>query len=176
MAGRMGFNLLCAPVFGFHGASESALLDSYRTALSDAGFDPASREIGTLCMVYCGETNAQARLDFADPVMWFYRTFSKYLAPSNGGGPVKTYENYTARRDFAASVTFQQLLDSGAVICGDRDHCLKRMLDLKKRYGMTTLLCWTRMGGLDGRKVMRSMELMQKHVIPEFRKHEHLAA
>lgn len=175
MAAQMGFNLLCAPVFGL-GASDAVLLNSYREGLRSAGFDPASREIGALCMVYCGETTAQARRDFADPVTWFYRTMSKYVAPTAGALPAKTYENYAATQVFAASVSFQQLLDRGAVICGDRDHCLKRMLALRKRYGMTTLLCWTRMGGLDGRKVLRSMELMQKHVIPEFRKAERLAA
>ncbi len=175
MAGKMGFNLLCAPVFGL-GAKDVPLLDSYRAALRSAGFDPASRELGALCMVYCGETTAQARRDFADPVIWFYRTMSKYVAPTAGEMPAASYENYAATQVFAASVSFQQLLDSGAVICGDRDHCLKRILALRKRYGMTTLLCWTRLGGLDGRKVLRSMELMQKHVIPEFRKQERAAA
>ncbi len=41
---------------------------------------------------------------------------------------------------------------------------------------MTQLLCWTRLGGLDHRKVLRSMELMQKHVIPHFKKEEREAA
>ena len=36
-------------------------------------------------------------------------------------------------------------------------------------YGFTDLLCWTRVGGLDHRKVLRSMELMRDKVIPNLR-------
>jgi alkanesulfonate monooxygenase SsuD/methylene tetrahydromethanopterin reductase-like flavin-dependent oxidoreductase (luciferase family) len=61
------------------------------------------------------------------------------------------------------------------VICGDRDHCIEKIGEMRERYGVTELLCWTRLGGLDSRKVMKSMELMQKHVIPYF-KNQRVAA
>jgi hypothetical protein len=32
------------------------------------------------------------------------------------------------------------------------------------------MLCWTRIGGLDSRKVLRSMELMSGEVMPRVRK------
>ena len=61
------------------------------------------------------------------------------------------------------------MLEAGAVICGDRDHCIEQLAKIERTYGVSQILCWTRLGGLDSRKVMRSMELMQKHVIPHFK-------
>lgn len=69
-AGRKGFNLLCAPVFGFGGASAIELLASYRQALGEAGHDPATKEIAALCMIYCADSTTEAQRDFAEPVIW----------------------------------------------------------------------------------------------------------
>jgi natural product biosynthesis luciferase-like monooxygenase protein len=175
MIGKWGFNLLCAPVFGFQGKSAEALLEDYRRALREAGHDPATKEIAALTMVYCGETTAQARRDFADAVMWYYRTIAKYVAPPPEQGAVKTYELYAKTRQLAETVSWNELLAAGAVICGDRDHCVEQIAKIEKTYGVTQVLCWTRLGGLDHRKVLRSLELMQKHVIPHF-KHDAKAA
>jgi alkanesulfonate monooxygenase SsuD/methylene tetrahydromethanopterin reductase-like flavin-dependent oxidoreductase (luciferase family) len=176
MVGKWGFNLLCAPVFGFQGRTATDLLDAYRDALRKGGHDPATREIAALCMVYCADTTEQAQREFADPVLWYYRTISKYVAPPAGQKAIKTYELYTKTRDLAANITWEQLLDAGAVICGDRDHCIERIEQIQKQFGITQLLCWTRLGGLDHHKVLKSMELMQKHVIPHFRKEHKQAA
>lgn len=176
MVGKWGFNLLCAPVFGFQGKSAQELLDNYRQALRAGGHDPASREIAALTMVYCAETTEQARREFAGPVLWYYRTIAKYVAPPAGQAPVKTYELYAKTRELASTVSWEQLLAAGAVICGDRDHCIEEIAKVQQRFGITQLLCWTRLGGLDSPKVMKSMELMQKYVIPEFKKVEKHAA
>jgi len=176
MVGKWGFNLLCAPVFGFQGKSAEKLLDEYRGALRSGGYDPATREVAALTMVYCGETTEQARRDFADRVIWYYRTIAKYVAPPAGQAPVKSYELYSQTRELAANISWEQLLDAGAVICGDRDHCIEEITKIERRYGFTQLLCWTRLGGLDHKKVLKSMELMQKYVIPHFKKPEKKAA
>jgi len=176
MVGKWGFNLLCAPVFGFQGKSAEKLLDDYRNALRAGGYDPATREIAALTMVYCGETTEQARRDFADRVIWYYRTIAKYVAPPSGHAPVKSYELYAKTRELAANISWDQLLAAGAVICGDRDHCIEEISKLERNYGATQLLAWTRLGGLDHKKVLKSMELMHKYVIPHFKKSEKRAA
>ncbi len=168
-AGQRGFNLLCAPVFGFGGRSGVENLAAYREALRVHGHDSAQKEIGALIMVYVAESAAQAARDFADPVLWYYRTFAKYIAPPPGEAPIKTYEPYTGVRDMAAQVTWEQLQMAGAVVCGSPPECVERIRQLHDLFGFTTLLCWTRLGGLDHRKVIRSMELMQRYVIPELR-------
>ncbi len=168
-AGRKGFNLLCAPVFGFGGTSALENLDAYRRALKEAGYDPATRQIAALCMIYAANSAEEAARDFADPVIWYYRTFAKYIAPPAGQPPIKTYEPYTATRDLAAAVTWEQLQQVGAVICGTPQQCVQRIGQLREALGFSTLLCWTRLGGLDHRKVLASMELMHRDVIPRFK-------
>lgn len=176
IAGRKGLNLLCAPVFGFGGKTGLDNLAAYREGLRAGGHDPSTRQIAALCMVYVAAGAEQAERDFADPVIWYYRTFSKFIAPPAGQPAVKTYENYVDTRDLAASITWQQLRDAGAVVCGTPDQCIERIAQLHQTFGFTTLLCWTRLGGLDHRKVLASMELMQEHVIPHFTKEERVEA
>jgi natural product biosynthesis luciferase-like monooxygenase protein len=176
MIGKWGYNLLCAPVFGFQGTSGVNLLNNYRDALREAGHDPKTREIAALCMVYCGETTEQARKEFADPVLWYYRTIAKYVAPPASDEPVLTYEIYAKTRDLAATISWEQLLEAGAVICGDRDHCIEQITKQYQQFDFNQLLCWTRLGGFDTGKVLRSMERMQKYVMPHFRGAEQKAA
>jgi alkanesulfonate monooxygenase SsuD/methylene tetrahydromethanopterin reductase-like flavin-dependent oxidoreductase (luciferase family) len=63
------------------------------------------------------------------------------------------------------------------MVCGDVDHCTEKLAALIEEYGFNELLCWTRIGGLDTRKVLRSMELMSGLVMPRVRRAtEQLAA
>lgn len=56
-----------------------------------------------------------------------------------------------------------------AVICGDPDTVVEALVTAQQTYGFTDLLCWTRLGGLDDRKVLRSMDLMSTKVFPPLR-------
>ena len=120
-------------------------------------------------MVYVGETMEKARDDFRDAVIWYYRTIAKYVAPKQGEDAVESYEMYTAFRDLASSVSWDLLLERDAVVCGPPDYVAEQLQQFQQSYGFTDLLCWTRLGGLDHRKVLRSMELMQDKVIPLLR-------
>ncbi len=82
----------------------------------------------------------EAARDFSDPVIWYYRTFSKYIAPAAGQPPIKTHEPYAGVRDLAAAVTWEQLQQAGAVICGTPEQCVERITQLHELFGFTTLL------------------------------------
>ncbi|HKD65257.1 MAG TPA: LLM class flavin-dependent oxidoreductase [Candidatus Binataceae bacterium] len=174
-AGKRGLNLLCAPAFGFYGDSAARLIQRYHDGLRLAPNPTRPRDIGVLCMVYCGETEEQARRDFTGPVLWTYRTLAKYIAPPTRQEASQGYELYEQLRSICASISWDQLKATGAVICGDRDSCINQLSALKERFGCTQLLCWTRMGGLESDKVTRSMDLMRKHVIPHFKTEDEAA-
>ena len=70
LAGKSGFNLLCSLVYGFKPDYTAQLLAGYRDSLRAHGHNPAEREIGALCMVYCSDSIQQARQDFGAPVLW----------------------------------------------------------------------------------------------------------
>ncbi len=168
IAGSYGFNLLCSMVYGFKSEKADELLAAYRHALRTHSHDPGKAQVGALCMVYCAESTEQARQDFGGPVLWYYRTIANYVAPARDAEPVEGYEAYIGTRDAARTVKWDELLRTGAVICGNPDLCAKRIRELQTQYGITQVLCWTRFAGLAHAKVLRSMELMSRHVIPQF--------
>jgi natural product biosynthesis luciferase-like monooxygenase protein len=170
LAGKWGFNLLCSLVHGFKSDHLAQLVADYRRSLRDNGHNPDDKEIGALCMVYCAESTEQARQEFGGPVLWYYRNIANYVAPPAAQEPPKGYEAYPGIRYAARTVQWDELLSTGALVCGNPESCIQQIENLQSKYGFTQMLCWTRLAGLDNRKVLRSMELMQRHVIPHFKR------
>ena len=117
-----------------------------------------------------------ARRDYAGPCTWYYRTIAKYVAPPSGQAAIKSYELYSSTRSTAETLNFEDLANSPLMVCGDVDHCAEKLAQLVVDFGFDELLCWTRIGGLENRKVLRSMELMSGLVMPRVRKQTALAA
>ncbi|MBW2279997.1 MAG: LLM class flavin-dependent oxidoreductase [Deltaproteobacteria bacterium] len=168
-AGRMGFNLLLSPVFGGSLQVAKDRVARYREALEENGHDPAAHEVGALVMTYTGEDHERARKEFADPVIWYFRTFGKYVAPKVGQKPIEGYEWYTQIRDLASVVEWEQLVSHGAVICGEPDYVTERIAEIKEQIGVDHLLGWTRLGGMSDDLVSSHMELMRDRVMPQLR-------
>jgi natural product biosynthesis luciferase-like monooxygenase protein len=167
ICGRYGFNLMCAPVFGFDVNTGAGFIEQYRQGLRDHGRDPSQFEIAGLVMTYVAETTQDALADFRDAVMWYYRTFARYIAPPKGA--VKSYEMYAAARDRLATAEWERIVESGSVVCGSPDQVAERMAQIHELCGITHYLAWTRIGGLEHAKVLRSMELMRDRVMPQVR-------
>jgi natural product biosynthesis luciferase-like monooxygenase protein len=169
LAGRYGLNLLYGSVFGLSPEAAVQRRADYHRGLIEGGHSPEGKSAGCLTMVYVADSMERAREEFRDPVLWYYKTISKYVAPKAGEKAVKSYEMYTAFRDVAAQMSWEQLLERDAVICGEPDYVAEKLHEFQQAYGFTDVLCWTRLGGLDHRKVLHSMELMQDKVIPKLR-------
>ncbi len=169
LAGRYGFNVLMSGAFGLSPEGAKEGIADYRAARKAAGHDPASGQIALLLKLYVGDTMDGAHSDFAGPVTWYYRTIAKYVAPPPGQAPVKSYEMYAATRRAAETLDFAALADSPLMVCGDVDHCVEKLRQITREYGFNELLCWTRIGGLETRKVLRAMELMSGEVMPRLR-------
>ncbi len=168
LAGTYGFNLLLGSVFGLTPDLAIERRRDYYRGLRAAGHSIEDKQIGCLMLVYCAETMEQAEREYRDAVEWYFHTVAKYLAV-DGDVPVKSYEMYNAFRDIAAQANFDVLRDLGYVICGPPDHVVEKLTKAQDIYGMTELLCWTRLGGLDNDKVLKSMELMGDKVFPHLR-------
>ncbi len=165
-AGRYGLNLLCSPVFG--GSLEVARdgIQRYWQALEQHGHDPAQHEIAALCAMYCGETNESARLEFAEPVTWYFQHLSKYVAPKVGQKSIPGYEGYEGVRDLLSDIQWDQLVTHGAVFCGDADYMIEQMQALREAFGINHVLGWTRVGGLAEHLVEGHMSRMRDKVMP----------
>jgi natural product biosynthesis luciferase-like monooxygenase protein len=170
LCGRHGFNLLCAPVFGFNVQTGATQIEQYREGLKAHGRDPAQHGIAALTMTYVAETTQQALEEFQDGVMWYMRTFQKYVAPPKGQPPVPGYEFYAQIRDLLDLAEWDRIVAAGAVVCGSPDEVVERIGAMSDLCGFTDYLAWTRIGGLAHDKVMRSTELMASKVMPQLRK------
>lgn len=169
LAGQYGLNLLYGSVFGLSPEAAIQRRRDYYRGLVEGGHSTEGRSAGCLMMVYVADTMEQAREEFKDAVIWYYRTIAKYVAPEKGEKAVKSYEMYTDFRDLASEVSWDALLERDAVVCGSPDYVAEKLRDYQQIYGFTDLLCWTRLGGLDHRKVLRCMELMRDKVMPYLR-------
>jgi alkanesulfonate monooxygenase SsuD/methylene tetrahydromethanopterin reductase-like flavin-dependent oxidoreductase (luciferase family) len=169
-AGARGFNLICGPIFGVGRDYLEKNLLTYREALSSHGYDPASRQVAMLAMVYVAANESTAESDFSQQAVWCYRALSTSADSSLRATPIPSYEHYTSLRN-AGCVEWKTIRESDVVIWGSPDRCIARIAELQRRLGFTTLLCWTRVGALDNRKVRDSMALMQEHVLPHFKRH-----
>ena len=169
LAGAYGFHVLMSGAFGLSPEGAKQGIADYRAARRAAGLDPAAGKVALLLKVYVGDTMEAARKDYAGPVTWYYRTVAKYLAPPAGQDAVKSYELYSASRSAAENLSFDQLAESPLMVCGDVDHAVEKLTKVTREYGFDELLCWTRIGGLENPKVLRSMELMSGRVMPRVR-------
>lgn len=169
LCGRYGFNLLCAPIFGFNIRAGAEQIAGYRRAFAAAGRDPAQAQIAALSMTYVAETSQQALEEFKDGVMWYFRTLAKYVAPPKGQPAIPTLELYAKIRDVLDLAEWDLILKTGAVVCGSPDEVVQQIAEMAELCGFTDYLGWTRIGGLAQDKVMRSMELMASRVMPQLR-------
>jgi hypothetical protein len=55
------------------------------------------------------------------------------------------------------------------MVCGNVEHSIEKLVQVTREYGFDELLCWTRIGGMENPKVLRSMELMSGEVMPRVR-------
>ncbi len=175
-AGERGFNLMCAPMLSADGNDLERNLQTYREALRSKGHDPASKEIAAMLMVHVAEDAAKAEAEFAQSAVWSYHAVSSSIAALSATHPIPGYERYIALSDLGAHATWAQLRDSDAMLWGTPEHCIEKIESLRARFGITTLLCWMRVGTLDHRKVIDSMSLMQDFVIPRFRRRAEAAS
>ena len=82
---------------------------------------------------------------------------------------MESYEVYSKFQEDIKSVDFDQLTEAGSALVGTPDYVIEQITKAQDGYGMTELICWTRLGGLDRDKVLRSMQLMCDKVIPRTR-------
>ena len=120
----------------------AAGLRDYRAAFIAAGGRAADATAPFGFHAYCGETTAEARAE-ARPFM----------------------ERYVRTRLYAVQRPFETLVEQDVVAIGDPDEILR----VARRYeaaGFTHFLAIVNFGGLPHKRVLRSMELMARHVLP----------
>ena len=169
-AGLMGLGALCFNLGGYDQLGERTQM--YREGISQANPVGAfvNNQIAALCLIHCGENDQEAK-DVAGPEgAWFVQKAYDLYRPWHEQGVVVP-DSYkfaiNAAENERSEVTVEEHMRNGAFAFGDPDSIIKTI----KQYeaaGVDQILCFMQMGNLPHSKVMDSIKLFGKYVIPYF--------
>jgi alkanesulfonate monooxygenase SsuD/methylene tetrahydromethanopterin reductase-like flavin-dependent oxidoreductase (luciferase family) len=161
--------------------------ESYRRAVQNA--EPigafVNNKCATLVMTHCGDDDAEARHAGAVAAKWYLgigRRYSRdFSGPDEGSwgsyDPAEVPESYrwyaeTARRGGdlktrLAEMTDEEMAEQTVVVAGDPERCL-RALRQYEEIGTDEVLLLMQMGAIPHEKILRSIELIGREVLPHF--------
>ena len=119
--------------------------------------------------IHVADSDEEAEKDAAPNAQWFYDALSKFLPGAPGRArPSNGYEEYP---DAPAKVAVLAADDPWAwgACYGSPETVLKQMQAYSERVYTNHWMTWMRIGQLPHEKVMRSMELFAKEVIPKLK-------
>ena len=157
-----GHNLCIAVVMDTAPALD--LLRRFVSKSAEAGTNRPASEVPFFRYLYVAETTEKARQDAAAHLEWvldmlFWRNWFKH-----GGSEIYHDIKEWRRTRTETPVALDYVLENRAII-GDPDYCIARIEELK-RAGVEYLGANFAMGGLSHKKVLRSMELFAREVMP----------
>jgi alkanesulfonate monooxygenase SsuD/methylene tetrahydromethanopterin reductase-like flavin-dependent oxidoreductase (luciferase family) len=172
---------LCSFTVGLPPEMLADNIASYRAGLA-ACTEPAGKFVNdtaaTFTMVHCAPTTDEATEVARESFEWYPKYGGSLIASvaewqeEKGRTELGTYQ-YTRetlehkREGHLGQLTIDYLRDSGSAVMGDPDACIAAA----KRYeamGCDLLLCLVNPYNIPHDKVMQSIELMGKYVLPEF--------
>jgi alkanesulfonate monooxygenase SsuD/methylene tetrahydromethanopterin reductase-like flavin-dependent oxidoreductase (luciferase family) len=170
MAAQKGVSLLRSPQFSNLGTVAEAYAD-YRQKMLEYGHDPDALDQPLSVRTFVAPSDAEAKAE-TKHVVWFYHLLATLL-PGAPGRPVPSsgYENYPRDPALLSQVTVEDVWERGTCFGSP-----ERVTALMKRYmhetGTTSFMTQMRIGGLEHKKVLRSMELFAREVMPALREEE----
>lgn len=163
-----GYNLLVTPTLMALPELKDFVVDAKRR-LVEHGRDPRSIEFPMNWQIHLAETEELAKDRTRDAFGWYFDKVMD-LVPHGAKVP-KTYEAYAemaAAYEQAGGFPIEQLQEMGVVVLGDAEHAVRRIEEVRDDAGINRISCWFRIGGLEHRKVMDSMDIFAREVMPRF--------
>ena len=167
-AGDMGLGVLCFNLAGYGQLTER--VEMYREGLKHA--NPVGQfvndQLAALCLIHCAEDDEEARAVAAPEGVWFVNKAEELYRPWQGRDVPDSYKYaVNAVQQERVDKTAQDHLDSGAFAMGNPDTVTK-VLRKYQEAGVDQVLCFMQMGNLDHFRIMESIKLFGRQVIPYF--------
>jgi alkanesulfonate monooxygenase SsuD/methylene tetrahydromethanopterin reductase-like flavin-dependent oxidoreductase (luciferase family) len=172
LVGRMGLGLLSFTI-GVPPEDLAERIRMYRQGLAEA--EPVGKFVNgkaaTFTMVHCAETTREAIQEARSSFEWYAQTGVRQIQTLGQWQremqrDVATYEYTKAIADMDPGfLTFDFLNEAGACLVGDPERCI----EIARRYraaGCDLMLCLVQPHSIPQEKVLKSIELIGKHVIP----------
>ena len=144
--GAKGYPVMLIPYASAETLAEIATgVRDYKEAFVKAGGRLEDATVPFGLHTYCAPTTAEARAEAREEM-----------------------DRYVHTRLYAVLRPFEVLVEQNVVALGDPGEII-RVARLYEHAGLTRLLAITNFGGLEHKKVLRSMELLARHVLPALR-------
>ena len=174
LAGQLGIGAL-GFVLG-NPAELEGRIQAYRENIKNAQPVGGSinNQVAALTFVHCQEDNKKALEIGGDGVNWYTTVGRRLVAEFREayGTRVESYRHFTTEFEkesgYTGELSIEDQVKNGALCIGDPDTCIK----VAKKYqevGVDQLMCLMQMGHVPHQKVMNSIELFGKYVIPYFK-------
>jgi natural product biosynthesis luciferase-like monooxygenase protein len=168
LIGKRGYHIMTVPYLTGVPLTKQNL-ESYRRALKETGYNLADREVSCTSLVYLSESNESARAEVEPYIMRYIKTLVEAVAAGGEASKAEDYKQYREHKTRLESLTFEQLFNDDAIAFGDVDKGLSRVQFLQEELGLTYFKILVNFGGMPHHRVMRTLELFGKHVIPRFK-------
>jgi alkanesulfonate monooxygenase SsuD/methylene tetrahydromethanopterin reductase-like flavin-dependent oxidoreductase (luciferase family) len=167
-AGEMGLGVLCFNLGGY--AQMEERVGAYREAVRNA--NPVGQfindQVAALCMIHVAEDDEEARRVAAPEGEWFVNKAEELYQPWQGRQVPSSYQfAVSAVQEERVNKTAADHIESGAFAMGDPDTVIK-VLKKYEEAGVDQILCFMQMGNLAHSRIMDSIKLFGRHVIPYF--------
>jgi alkanesulfonate monooxygenase SsuD/methylene tetrahydromethanopterin reductase-like flavin-dependent oxidoreductase (luciferase family) len=147
-----------------------ARVKRYRAALDDStpvGCVPNPR-VAVLQLVHCAPTMQKARANAEAAIMWFHDQVFTFTRPFLRDDIPQSYRYLQGfQKVDTRNITFDHLHENGMVIVGDPDHCIQRLTPYYEA-GIDVIMCLMQMYNIPHEKILESIRLFGKHVMPHF--------
>lgn len=148
-------------------------VEVYRKAIARAKPVGAfvNNQVGAYTMVHCAESKQQAiENGFYDAVYWWFdRSIELRAAWESGDRNSPVFKKYPMLlKYFTKEIGPEGFDQADMVIGGDPDEVIRK-IERHEEAGLDRVLCQMQVGYISHEKIMRSIELFGKHVIPHFK-------
>jgi len=151
-AGRLGLPLVLA-IIGGKPVQFAPLVNLYKKAAAQAGFDPDSLPVASHSHGFIAEDAETAAKKFFRPTQYVMNV----IGSERGWAPYDR-ATYDAARSF-----------EGALYVGDPETVARKIIHLRKKVGITRFMLHVPVGTMPHEDVMKSIELLGKEVAPRVR-------
>ena len=167
-AGEMGLGMMCFSIPGFD--ELGARINSYREGLENA--KPVGKfindQFAATVLVHCAESDQEAREVAGPEAMWFLSMAAALYDPWKGREVPDSYKHHVeAINSERVDRTLDDQIRAGAFAFGNPD-TVSRILEEHEKLGVDQIMCIMQIGELSHQRIMNSIKLFGRYVIPHF--------
>jgi alkanesulfonate monooxygenase SsuD/methylene tetrahydromethanopterin reductase-like flavin-dependent oxidoreductase (luciferase family) len=174
VAGQFGLGLLSFAIMQPIEKMAEHIRD-YRAAQQNA--KPLTRvvnnRVAAYTLVHCAETLAQCEENgIWDSVWWWYKNLAEFTLQwefPHFSQVEKDQIFPLLRKHSEGDLDVKVFHEGDMIIVGDPDQCMEKILRYES-LGVEQLICYVQFGSLPHESVMKTIELLGTHVIPELEK------